>query len=46
MSPTEPTKGLDTLNNVPNHLQASTQDNARLLWAVPLPFVKLWPSHR
>ena len=30
----EPTKGLDMRSNVPNHPQASPQDNGRLLWAM------------
>ena len=45
MSRTEPTKGLDMRSNVPNHPQASPQDNGRLLWAAPLLFLKLWHWH-
>ena len=45
MSRTEPTKGLGARSNVPNHPLASTQDNGSLLWAVPLPVLKLWHSH-
>ena len=44
ISPTEPTKGLHRCSNASNHPQASTQDNGRLLWAAPLPFLKLWHS--
>ena len=45
MSRTEPTMGLHVCSNVPNHLQASTQDNGRLRWAAPVPFLILWHSH-
>ena len=39
MSRTEPTMGLHICSNVPNHLQASTQDNGRLRWAAPLLYI-------